>query len=41
MMILDTPERLVTVRQELKALFGEQLHLATSKDYLLEMMRSL
>ena len=26
------------MRQELKARFGEQLHLATSKDYLLEMM---
>lgn len=38
MMILDTPERLAEIRPELEAQFGEELHLATSKEYLLEMM---
>lgn len=37
-MILDTPERLAEIRPELEAQFSEELHLATSKEYLLEMM---
>ena len=38
MMILDEPERLKEIRKEMDALFGNELYMATSKEYLLEMM---
>ena len=38
MMILDTPERLATVKKELVEKYGDRLYIATSKEYLLEMM---
>ncbi len=38
MMILDDPERIPEIRSEAQVLFGEELYLAQSKDYLLEMM---
>ena len=38
MMILDTPERLSEIRPLLEAQFGSELHFATSKEFLLEIM---
>ena len=38
MMILDTPERLREVRKELVEKYDDRLYIATSKEYLLEMM---
>ena len=38
MMIFDTPERLAEIRPELEAAFPDRFYLATSKDYLLEIM---
>ena len=38
MMILNTPERLTEIRPELQARFGRELHFATSKEYLLEIL---
>lgn len=38
MLIVNTPQRLAEVRPALEAAFGGELHFATSKDYLLEMM---
>ena len=38
MMIFDTPERLAEIRPQLEAAFPDRFYLATSKDYLLEIM---
>ena len=38
MMIFDTKEKLVEVRREIEALYPDRFYLATSKDYLLEIM---
>ena len=38
MMILDDPGKIVSIERELKHDFGEELYIAASKDYLLEMM---
>ena len=38
MMIFDTPERLAEIRPELEAAFPDRFYLATSKNYLLEIM---
>ena len=38
MMILDDPLRIPEIRSEAETLFGEELYLAQSKEYLLEMM---
>lgn len=38
MMILDDPKRLERIREEMDVLFGDELHMAASKEYLLEMM---
>jgi len=38
MMILDTPARLAQVQEELMEKYGDKLYIATSKEYLLEMM---
>ncbi len=38
MMILNTPERLAEVQKELVEKYGDRLYIATSKEYLLEMM---
>ena len=38
MMIFDAPEKLNQIRRELDQLFPDELYIATSKEYLLEMM---
>ena len=38
MMILDDPKRIPAIRRDLETLLGDQLYMAKSKEYLLEMM---
>ena len=38
MMILDDPEKIPAIRRDLETLLGDQLYMAKSKEYLLEMM---
>lgn len=38
MMILDDPKKIPEIRREMEPFFGEELYMATSKDYLLELM---